>query len=237
VGTPEEFIAMNIILYTLAVAFAGYDSSKHDSLHVLVLLLVLIWSLRLGSFLFIRINKIKRDKRFDGTREHFFKFLRFWILQGVTVFIVLLGATFAFTETRGGIHAVSTIGAAVFLIGVVIEGFADSQKFSFNNNPSNKGKWIDVGVWRASRHPNYLGEMLVWLGMYVVVTPVLNGAYIWWALLSPVYIIVLLLFVSGIPLLEKSADKKWGTLQKYQAYKKAVPSLIPTLRSIARSIK
>ncbi|NDC94486.1 DUF1295 domain-containing protein, partial [bacterium] len=71
------------------VAIAGFLRSEQMTLHKIVLLLVLMWSLRLGTFLFIRINKMKKDVRFDGMREYFFKFLRFWLLQGATVFVVL----------------------------------------------------------------------------------------------------------------------------------------------------
>lgn len=218
------------------VATAGFLRSNKMSLHYLVLLLVLLWSLRLGTFLFIRINKMKKDVRFDGMREYFFKFLRFWLLQGATVFVVLLAVSFAFMQKQTVISWLSIVGVVVLLVGLITEATADMQKFRFNSLPSNKGKWIDSGVWRASRHPNYLGEMMVWIGMYLVVLPSLTGNQWLWALLSPLYIVTLLLFVSGVPLLEKSADKKWGTDPAYKKYKKEVPAVVPSLRSIKRGI-
>ncbi|NDG30133.1 DUF1295 domain-containing protein, partial [bacterium] len=131
----------------------------------------------------------------------------------------------------------SILGIVVFVKGLAIEATADMQKFIFNGKPKNKGKWIDEGIWRASRHPNYLGEMMVWIGMYLVVLPSLTGNQWAWALLSPIYIVTLLLFVSGVPLLEKSADKKWGTNPAYKKYKKEVPSVMPTPKSISRALK
>jgi steroid 5-alpha reductase family enzyme len=218
------------------VAIAGFIRSEQTTLHKIILLLVLMWSLRLGTFLFIRINKMKKDARFDGMREYFFKFLRFWLLQGATVFVVLLAVSYAFMQKDPVITWLSILGIVVFVKGLAIEATADMQKFIFNGKPKNKGKWIDEGIWRASRHPNYLGEMMVWIGMYLVVLPSLTGNQWAWALLSPIYIVTLLLFVSGVPLLEKSADKKWGTNPAYKKYKKEVPSVLPTPESISRAL-
>lgn len=211
------------------VALANYLLSTKTTVHFVLLLLVTMWSFRLGTFLFVRIRKIKKDSRFDGMRESFSRFLRFWLLQGVSVFVVSLAATYVFAAQAPTLKAVSYIGAIIFGIGLLLEAVADAQKFAFNNNPSNKGKWIQSGVWSKSRHPNYLGEMLVWTGVYTFSFPHLYGSSRWLALLSPLFIYTLLLFVSGIPLLEKSADKKWGNDKHYQQYKKRVPVLFPKI--------
>ena len=111
------------------------------------------------------------------------------------------------------------VGAIIWIIGLIIESFADAQKFSFKKK--NKGKFIQTGLWKYSRHPNYFGEMLCWIGIYVF-------AGVWlWGLISPLYIIALLVFVSGIPLLEKKADAIWGKNKAYQKYKKETSVLIP----------
>jgi steroid 5-alpha reductase family enzyme len=217
-----------------AVAIAGFARSTQLSLHKLILVLTLAWSLRLGTFLFIRINKIGKDVRFDGMREKFFAFLRFWLLQGATVFVVMLAPVLGFMQNNVHVGVYAIIGSTIFILGLLIEAIADMQKFKFNSDSKNKGTWIDTGIWRMSRHPNYLGEMMVWTGMYVVVFSSLSGGNMLWALLSPLYIITLLLFVSGVPLLEKSADKKWGSDKKYQAYKAKVPVVLPSLSSINR---
>ncbi len=218
----------------MVVAVAGFLRSEKTTLQLVTLLAVLLWALRLGTFLFIRINRMKRDKRFDGMREHFFAFLRFWLLQGLSVFVVMLAASFAFKQAESTFAPLSYLGLGIFAAGLLIEATADAQKFRFSGNPANKDKWIDVGIWRKTRHPNYLGEMMVWTGVYLLVAPSLVGADSLWALLSPLYIICLLLFVSGIPLLEKAADKKWGSDKRYQTYKRQVPVLIPSFKSISR---
>lgn len=214
------------------VAIAGYLRSDQTTLHKVILALVLLWSLRLGTFLFIRINKIKKDVRFDGMRDKFFAFLRFWLLQGLSVFVVMLAASLGFMQKDTNLTIVTYLGILIFLKGLAIESIADAQKFKFNSNPANKGKWIAIGVWKLSRHPNYLGEMMVWIGIYLTVVSSLLPAGILWALLSPIYIVSLLLFVSGVPMLEKSADTKWGKDIKFVKYKKEVPVLLPTFKSI-----
>jgi steroid 5-alpha reductase family enzyme len=218
------------------VALAGYAQSTQTVFHKIILALVLMWSARLGTFLFIRINKMGKDVRFDGIRENFLKFLQFWLLQGATVFVVMLAALYGFSKDFSNVKLQLLTGAAVFITGLMFEATADAQKFKFNNNPKNKGQWIDVGVWRASRHPNYLGEMMVWTGMYLVAVGALSKSERIITLLSPVYIICLLLFVSGVPMLEKSAMLKWGKDKNYLKYKNQVPSVLPSLGSLKRMV-
>lgn len=192
--------------------------SKTYSVGVLLLsLMVLVWALRLGIFLFVRINKQKKDDRFDNMRNSFFAFLGFWLLQGFTAWIILIPVIFF-----DGRYYI--IGLFIWLLGLLIESFADAQKFSFKKNPKNKVKFIQSGLWKYSRHPNYFGEMLCWIGVYIF-------AGVWlWGLVSPLYIIILLLFVSGVPLLEKKADKIWGNNKDYQKYKRETSVLIPLFK-------
>lgn len=221
------------VTFAVVSSFA-FAKSSQDPLHTAVFGMVLLWSFRLGSFLFMRIQKMGKDKRFDDKRDRFFAFLGFWLLQGATVFVVMLAPLFAFKQQTTTFTVFSIVGIVLFFIGLILEATADAQKFAFNNEPTNKDKWIDEGVWRLSRHPNYLGEMLVWIGMYLAVVSSLQGVDVFWALLSPLYIVLLLLFVSGIPLLEKAANKKWGTSSAYIQYKKEVPVLLPTISSVKR---
>jgi steroid 5-alpha reductase family enzyme len=219
------------------VAVAAYLASTHTSLHKTILVLVLLWSFRLGAFLFIRINKIGKDSRFDGMREHFFLFLKFWLAQGITVFIVMIAPLMGFIQNDTRVTTLTLIGVGVFLSGLLIETFADMQKFKFSNNSKHKSIWIDEGIWRVSRHPNYLGEILVWTGVFVTVASSVTSFAVLAALISPLFIAGLLCFVSGIPLLEKIADKKWGNDKNYQLYKKRVPVLLPTIQSLKRFLQ
>jgi len=213
-------------------------------LKLILFLMILIWGLRLGIYLFIRINKIKKDDRFDEIRTNPIRFLSFWVLQGITVFVALYPALYFFQLMAGipspavpggiliigdrfTIPTLSLFGFFVWLIGISIEAIADQQKFAFKNNSINKGKWVNIGLWKYSRHPNYLGEILCWVGIYIYTFPSLPYIVRILGLLSPLSIITLLLFVSGIPKLEEKADKKWGSNKDYQEYKKKTAVLIP----------
>lgn len=200
--------------------------------------MIFVWAIRLGIYLLSRIKKIGKDKRFDDKREKFWSFAAFWLLQGVTVWIVLLPSLLFFANSVVVLPAAAYLGVFVWLVGIAIEAVSDKQKYTFINDPKNKGKWVDRGLWKYSRHPNYFGEILLWIGVYLYTIFGLSETQILIGLASPLFIAGLLSFVSGIPLLEKSADKKWGKNQKYLEYKKSTSILIPLKRwnSFARHV-
>jgi steroid 5-alpha reductase family enzyme len=120
------------------------------------------------------------------------------------------------------------IGAAMWLIGMGIEVIADNQKSAFKADPANEGKFINTGIWARSQHPNYFGEILLWAGVAVMALPSLrSSAYIF--LISPFFVALLLTKISGVPLLRKSGDERWGDDPEYQNYRKNTPTLIPRL--------
>ncbi len=193
----------------------------------LVAALVCTWAIRLGTFLLVRIWHIKVDHRFDEMRDSFGRFGKFWLLQAISVWIILIPSLLALSHTEISFTILSYGGTAVWASGLLLEAVADLQKYRFNQDVANKGKWIDHGVWHVSRHPNYMGEMLVWVGIYLVVLPTLTITQSLIGAAGPLFIISLLLFVSGIPPLEKSADMRWGDNPDYQAYKRRTSILIP----------
>lgn len=218
--------------FTYALTFvllAGYGINQDGtSWSTLILFgMILLWAIRLGGYLLLRIIKIKKDKRFDQFRHNFWKFGGFWLIQGVTVAVVSLASGLFFQNPATDLGFFSIFGIFVFASGLLIETAADWQKFQFKQNPKNQGKWIESGLWSISRHPNYVGEILVWTGVWLFSLSALSGWQIWLGLLSPIYIACLILFVSGVPLLEKSADKRWGKLAAYQQYKQRVGVMLP----------
>jgi len=219
-------ISYAISFVTLA-GFAVASSPQFPAPKLVLFGLIAIWAARLGTFLLVRIWKKKVDHRFDGMREDFRRFAGFWALQALSVWVILLPILLALSHTKISLTALSYIGIALWAIGVAIESIADIQKYNFSQDPANKGTWIDTGIWRYSRHPNYFGEILAWIGAYVCVLPILTTLESWIGLISPVFITCLLLFVSGIPPLEKHADEKWGSDPEYQAYKRRTSILIP----------
>ena len=212
-----------------AIAIYGFVLNTITIASIILFLMILIWSIRLGSYLLIRINKMGKDSRFDGMREDFFRFLKFWFFQGLTVFVILL-PSILFFNNENELPFYAYIGAVIWLIGILIEGIADYQKYKFINNPSNKGKWIETGLWKYSRHPNYFGEILLWLGVYIFVFSGLTTLQALIGIVSPLYIFFIIVFISGIPLLEKGADKRWGEDEKYKEYKDKTSILIPLPR-------
>lgn len=192
----------------------------------ILVVMIVIWATRLGYYLVLRIRKTGKDKRFDKIRINFWKFLQFWIFQGLVIPFILL-PTFYFLGTETKLSWVLILGGAVWLMGLLIEGLADDQKYRFKNKPENKNKWINTGLWKFSRHPNYLGEIVCWVGIYIFTWESVHGIERVYGLISPIVITLLLVFISGIPILEKKADEKWGKDKDYLKYKKETSVLLP----------
>ena len=189
--------------------------------------LVTVWAVRLGSFLFLRIRAAGEDRRFREIKQSFGRFLLTWTLQGLWVAFSLAAALAAITSTlRRDLDLFAVMGTAIWLTGFLIEVIADRQKSAFNAMPGNKGKFIQSGLWSWSRHPNYFGEIVLWIGVTVIALPILQG-WQWVTLISPVFIVILLTRISGVPLLESRADQKWGGEAEYESYKARTSILVP----------
>lgn len=173
--------------------------------------LVTVWGVRLASYLLVRILKTGKDERFNKVRDNPLKFLVFWIFQIVWVYTVSLPVIFVNSpiSLQVSFGPADYIGALLFATGLIVETIADTHKFIFRNNPTNKGKWMDRGLWKISRHPNYLGEIVLWWGAFILSVMILRGPK-WAAIISPVFVSVTLIFGSGMPLLERSSDRKYG---------------------------
>lgn len=193
--------------------------------------MVVLWAARLGSFLFTRVRKAGSDGRFDEIKGAPVRFLQVWVIQGVWVSLTAAAAWIAISTdaaSRAPIGWLTVVGIVVWVIGFTIEIVADAQKSAFRSDARNKGEFIRTGLWSRSRHPNYFGEIVLWVGVFLTAAPVLTG-WQWIALLSPLFVILLLTRVSGIPLLEARADKKWGDRADYIAYRDSTPVLLPKL--------
>ena len=211
----------------LAWQSLGWGKMYHTR-QVVQTLFVSAWSLRLGSYLFVRIINDKGvDKRFNRARDSPYLFFIYWTVQAAWIWVTLAPTMILNTKRQNPeLSARDYIGWSLWLVGFILETVADTQKSSFKSNPNNHGKWIQTGLWKVSRHPNYLGEMLLWIGLFVSASSVLKGLE-WISILSPGFVVFLLTRVSGIPLLERQAEKRWGQLAAYQDYKRNTACLIP----------
>jgi steroid 5-alpha reductase family enzyme len=225
IDTVTDFAGTSNFLVLSVVSFL--TGSLSDVRKVVVTSLVCLWALRLTGFLLYRIVLWGEDRRMDRMRGDLSKLVLFWTFQAVWVWVVSLPVTILNVSTRDSALVVTDYGGWIlFFSGLALETVADFQKLFFKASVESRGKWINVGVWRWSRHPNYFGEILVWIGVVISSHPVLKG-WGWTAVLSPVFLAWLLLFVSGIPLLESSSNKKHGENQQYMDYKRRTSILIP----------
>jgi len=214
-----SFILISWIIFLIKQQFSVFN--------IILLMMITFWGIRLITYLFIRINKIGKDKRFDGIRENFAKFAVFWTFQAISIWIILLPATISLSNQVNNKKVVlSFIGLFIWGIGLLIETTADWQKFVFKNDPKNKGKWISTGIWKYSRHPNYFGEMLCWWGIFIFVLPNFSGLQ-YLSIIGPLFITFILLFVSGVPILEKKYELRYKDNPNYQKYKQRTNLLVP----------
>lgn len=190
--------------------------------------LVFVWAGRLGTFLFKRIqNDGGVDSRFDRIRADPVRLFETWTLQAVWVSFTALAAWTAITSVDEAPFGVLTvIGLIVWIVGFAVEVRADGEKATFKKDPANHGRFISTGIWAWSRHPNYFGEITLWIGMALIALPAFDGRE-FVALVSPLFVILLLTKVSGLPALERRGQKRWGGDPDYQKYLKDVPVLIP----------
>ncbi|XP_074646496.1 uncharacterized protein LOC141902590 [Tubulanus polymorphus] len=227
-----NFIVVAILTFLLA--------GTYTKRQVLITSFVCFWGLRLSSYLLYRNINIGEDKRFDETfRNSSRKFASYWTFQGIWLFIVSLPVIFINAPRSAAVHpnlsSFDVIGICLYVAGVLIEIFADMQKFNFKDNPANSGIWCDYGLWSWSRHPNYFGEMLVWWGVFLISVNVLRYSQ-WVSIASPVFTTLILLFLSGIPIMEKKADERYCKLSNYVHYKMNTSPLVPIPPIIYRYI-
>ena len=226
--TEKFFDLTGSLTYISIMVYVVYTKNNlQEQLGSIILAsLIILWAVRLGSFLFLRIKKAGEDKRFREIKTSFARFFLLWTISGMWVSFCSMCALTAIASNDGVIvNNIFYIGLVTFLVGLSIEIIADSQKTKFRKDPKNKDKFINEGLWAKSRHPNYVGEITLWAGVAIMSFSSLEGwQYI--SLISPIFTYLLLVYVSGVPQLTASGQKKWGHLESYQEYIKNTPTLI-----------
>jgi len=228
--TEHYFDLIGSISYISIVLFTFLALNNLDVRSILIGLLIMVWAVRLGSFLFIRVKRDGKDNRFTVMKTKFWWFLFTWTIGGLWVFITMAAGLAAMTSAKVvPLGWFALIGIFLWLEGFLVEVVADHQKTRFRSKKENQGRFINEGLWSFSRHPNYYGEITLWLGIAFIAFPVLQG----WQLLtliSPIFVYILLTRISGVTMLERRADKKWRDDPEYQRYKETTSSLIPMFK-------
>lgn len=225
--TEKYFDLTGSLTYLSVIAVAMYLTPAPSIRAKIAAVMVAIWAIRLGLFLFTRVQRAGHDDRFDKIKVNPLRFFIVWTLQGLWV---IMTAACALAIITGGVDkelgVVGMIGIAMWVIGFLIEVVADAQKSAFRKNPENKNRYISSGLWAWSRHPNYFGEILLWCGMAVLAIPVIHSwQYV--VLISPVFVYLLLTKMSGIPQLTAKGKERWGDEPAYQKYLANTSTLIP----------
>ena len=212
-----------VIWYSLTLSSDQFTNL--NGANIVIVLLISLWAIRLGSFLFMRIHHDGEDKRFRSIKPSASQFFMTWTLQGLWVSLCSMCALTAISSNTGIVtNAFFYIGLALFILGFAIEVMADMEKSAFKANQENKDKFITTGLWARSRHPNYFGEIVLWTGIAVMSFSSLEGLQ-YLTLISPIFTYLLLVYVSGVRMLEARGDLKWGDDPEYQEYKKRTPVL------------
>ena len=208
-----------------ALILVSGDFASANLTNIVIVLLISLWALRLGSFLFMRIHKDGEDKRFRTIKPSATQFFMTWTLQGLWVSLCSMCALTAISSDGGVVvNAMFYFGLGLFVLGFSTEIVADNQKSKFRSFPENRDKFITTGLWAKSRHPNYFGEIVLWTGIAVMSFSSLEG-WQYLTLISPIFTYILLVYVSGVRMLEARADKKWGDDEDYIKYKSETPVL------------
>ena len=227
----ERFYDLTGSLTYIAVTLGAISVAPAPSgAQWLIAIMIFVWAGRLGSFLFRRIHTAGGDQRFDHIKISSSRFFVAWTLQGAWVVMTSCAALTAILSIEPtALGAVYVIGAVMWAAGFAIEVMADRQKSRFKADRANEGRFINTGLWARSRHPNYFGEILLWVGIAVMAIPYLSGTQ-WVVMLSPLFVYALLTRISGIPTLVRRGQALWGDDPAYQDYLSSTPMLVPRLR-------
>jgi steroid 5-alpha reductase family enzyme len=210
----------------ILIAWSGLYLANTSLRGILVNMLVTIWGMRLALHIYKRNLSKKEDYRYAAWRKEWGKwfylrsYFQVYLLQGLLLFLIIQPVIFIHTQVSTSLGMLDLIGLLVWVAGFYFESVGDSQLKTFISNPANKGKIMETGLWKYTRHPNYFGEVTMWWGLFIIALSILGSFF---TIIGPLTITVLILFVSGIPLLEK----KYAGRTDFESYKKRTSVFFP----------
>ncbi|MGC9344980.1 MAG: DUF1295 domain-containing protein [Bacteroidales bacterium] len=211
-----------IVLTTTLLLYTG----SYNLYYFILSGIILIWGLRLSLHIFLRNKGKPEDFRYANWRKEWGKkqawiaFYKVFMLQGFVMIVVSLPVILAFYNQNPGLSPLNYFGLILFLTGFLVESIGDYQLTAFKKDTKNKGKIIQSGLWKYTRHPNYFGEAVVWWGIFFVTV---GHGFEYLSIVSPVVITLLLRFGSGVPMLEE----KYKDREDFQRYAEKTPVFIP----------
>ncbi len=225
--TEKFYDLTGSLTYISVTSIAYFSLDNPTTIDTILYLYVIVWAGRLGIFLFRRINKDGKDERFDKAKKKFFWFLQYWMGQAAWVVFTAGASILAIlSPVEAELEVLAFIGIFLWWSGFLIEVISDYQKRKFRETSDPKTMFISTGLWAKSRHPNYFGEITLWMGMAVISLSSLSGIEYVTAIVSPVFVYLLLVKLEGVPMLERIADERYGELPYYQEYKANTPVLM-----------
>ena len=209
------------------LAWVSYLISHDSGIRGLLMdVLVSVWGLRLAWHIYTRNKGKKEDYRYLLWRKEWGKwfylrsYAQVYLLQGILLFMIVLPVLLIYKNAGQALGFLDIAGVVVWLIGFFFESVGDAQLAKFISNSTNKGKLMQAGLWRYTRHPNYFVEVTQWWGIWLIALSTPNGIF---GIIGPITITMLILFVSGVPLLEK----KYTGRADFEEYKKRTSIFIP----------
>ncbi len=225
--TEKFYDLTGSLTYISVTSIAYFSLDSPSTIDTILYLYVIVWAGRLGIFLFRRINKDGKDERFDKAKKKFFWFLQYWMGQAAWVVFTAGASILAIlSPVEAELEVLAFIGIFLWWSGFLIEVISDYQKRKFRETSDPKTEFISTGLWARSRHPNYFGEITLWVGMAVISLSSLSGIEYVTAVVSPLFVYLLLRKAEGVPMLERIADERYGELTDYQEYKANTPVLM-----------
>ena len=225
--TEKLYDLIGSTTYVIIALIAYLSVDNKTSTDTILFLFIIIWGTRLGTYLFKRIQRDSEDVRFEKAKRNFFWFLQYWMGQALWVSITSCAAVIAILKPESDtLNIYVFIGIIIWILGFTLEVIADLQKNNFKKSQNTTQNFISSGLWSKSRHPNYFGEITLWFGMYIISLSSFSG-FEYLTIISPIFVYILLTRMSGINMLEKIADQRYGHLEDYLEYKEKTPLLVP----------